>query len=80
MTTTKTHSEKGLQHIQIPGPTDMSDGVMTPEKDSVKLVWSCSAGKEDLNSLLKDSDRSFKKGGLNRLVLFQIVFEFTLDL
>ena len=29
---------KGLQHSQIPGPTDMSDVVMTPEKNYVKLV------------------------------------------
>ena len=30
---------------KIPGPTDTSDGLMTPEKNSVKLVIPCSSDK-----------------------------------
>ena len=33
---------------QIPDPTDMSDGVMTPEKKSVKLLFSRSVGKMEV--------------------------------
>ena len=31
---------------QIPGPTDMSDGVMTPEETMFTFMRSCSFGKD----------------------------------
>ena len=43
----KRHSEKDLQHSQIPGPTDLSVGVMTHKKDCVYLLSSCSVGKRE---------------------------------
>ena len=46
-----THSANDLQHSQIPGPTNMSDGVMTLKKDSVKLVSPDPSGKVDIITL-----------------------------
>ena len=33
---------------QRPAPTDMSDGVMTPEKNTVELLFSRSVGKSEI--------------------------------
>ena len=38
MTRPRAHSAKVSNVCQIPGPTDWSDGVMTPEKNSVEHV------------------------------------------
>ena len=41
---------------QIPGPTDMSDGVMTPEKNYVKLLFSRSVGREGSSAERTEGD------------------------
>ena len=56
-----TQSKKDLRRSQVPGPTDMSDGVMTTEKDSVKLLSPCSSSKTDIIPLYEDSGQCLKK-------------------
>ena len=76
-----TRSEKGLHHSQIPGRTDMSDGVMTPEKKTL-LDW-CGparlAGKTSIHCKMTVVEVK-KKEGFNKLVLFHILVEFTHNL
>ena len=50
---------------------------MTPEKDSVKQVSPCSAGREDLNSLWRTVVNVVKK--TNKHVLFKFVHTQTVE-
>ena len=61
MTMTMTHSKKDLRHSQETGSTDMSNGVITPEKDSVKVLNPCSSSKTDIIPLYKDSGQCLQE-------------------